>query len=425
VSHLLDVVFPRRLGAGFRWLVASSWVSNLGDGLALAAGPLVVASLTTDARLVALGATMQWLPPLLFGLLAGAVSDRLDRRRVILTVNLVRAGVLTVLAAALATGRVSIVAVLGALFLLGTSEVFVDNTTSTILPMIARREDLTVGNARLQAGYVTINQLAGPPVGAALFTLGVMVPFASQAILVLGATALVSRLRLPPHGKETRAPSRIHHDIAEGFRWAVRHGAVRTLVLTVFTFNLTFGAAWSVLVLYATRHLGLGEIGFGLITTIQAVGGVVGIAAYGWLTRRISLSNLMRAGLILETFTHLGLAATDSPAVAMPIFFLFGVHVFVWGTTSITIRQRVVPTELQGRVNSVNLVGVFGGLVIGSAIGGVLAESVGVTAPFWYAFVGSAIFVVLIWRQLRHLSTADAPSLEEIVPDDETTDPAS
>ncbi|NLF03956.1 MAG: MFS transporter [Actinomycetales bacterium] len=426
MSRILDTVFPRRLGAGFRWLVASSWVSNLGDGLALAAGPLVVASLTTDARLVALGATMQWLPPLLFGLLAGAVSDRLDRRRVIITVNLVRVGVLAVLATALATGQVSILAVLGALFLLGTSEVFVDNTTSTILPMIAHRDDLTVGNARLQAGYVTINQLAGPPVGAALFTLGAMVPFASQAILVLGATVLVSRLRLPPHGKATRAPSRIHHDIVEGFRWAVRHGAVRTLILTVFIFNLTFGAAWSVLVLYATRHLGLGEIGFGLITTVQAVGGVVGIAAYGWLTRRVSLSNLMRAGLILETFTHLGLAATDSPAVAMPIFFVFGVHVFVWGTTSITIRQRVVPTELQGRVNSVNLVGVFGGLVIGSAVGGILAERVGVTAPFWYAFVGSAIFVVLIWRQLRHLSVGDAPTLEEVgSDDDEAPDPAS
>jgi predicted MFS family arabinose efflux permease len=112
----------------------------------------------------------------------------------------------------------------------------------------------------------------------------------------------------------------------------------------------------------------------------------------------------MRIGLIIETLTHLGLALATSPWVAMPIFFVFGAHAFVWGTTSITVRQRAVPTGLQGRVGSVNTVGVFGGLVIGSGIGGLLAQHLGVTAPFWFAFVGSAVFVVLIWGQLRHIA---------------------
>jgi predicted MFS family arabinose efflux permease len=115
----------------------------------------------------------------------------------------------------------------------------------------------------------------------------------------------------------------------------------------------------------------------------------------------------MRIGLIIETLTHLGLALTNIPAVAMAIFFVFGAHEFVWGTTSVTIRQRAVPVELQGRVGSVNTVGVFGGLVIGAVIGGLLGRELGVTAPFWFAFIGSAIFVVLIWRQLAHVSHAD------------------
>jgi predicted MFS family arabinose efflux permease len=79
----------------------------------------------------------------------------------------------------------------------------------------------------------------------------------------------------------------------------------------------------------------------------------------------------------------------------------------VWGTTSITVRQRAVPMELQGRVGSVNLVGVFGGLVVGAAIGGLLAQHFGVTAPFWFAFVGSALFLVLIWGQLRNVAHND------------------
>jgi len=398
---------PTRLGVGFRWLLASSWVSNLGDGIALAAGPLLVASLTEDARLVALAATVQWLPPLVFGLFAGALSDRLDRRRLVVTVDLIRAAILVVLCAAILTDRVSIVVVLVALFLVGTAEVFADNTSQTLLPMLVHRDDLAVANARLQTGFITVNQLAGPPIGAALFALGSLFPFAAQAVVVGAGALLISRIVLPPHGRDRAARTRIRADIAEGFRWVVRHAAVRTLVLTIFTFNITYGAAWSVLVLYATRRLGMGPVGFGLLTTVMAAGGLVGVACYGWITRRVSLGNLMRIGLIVETFTHLGLALTSEPEVAMPIFFVFGAHAFIWGTTSITIRQRVVPTALQGRVGSVNLVGVFGGLVIGSVIGGVLAERWDVTAPFWFAFVGSAVFVVLIWRQLAHISHAD------------------
>jgi len=178
VSRLVEVLVPARLGVGFRWLLASSWVSNLGDGIALAAGPLLVASLTDDARLVALAATLQWAPPLLFGLFAGVLSDHLDRRRIVVTVNLVRAAVLAVLATTIATGRVSIGVVLGTLFLLGTAEVFADNTSQTLLPMLVARDDLAVANSRLQTGLITVNQLAAPPLGAALFAVGAVWPFA-------------------------------------------------------------------------------------------------------------------------------------------------------------------------------------------------------------------------------------------------------
>ncbi len=404
---MIAAIFPTRLGRSFRWLVASSWVSNLGDGIALAAGPLLVASLTDDAFLVALAATLQWLPPLLFGLFAGAVTDRVDRRGLIVAVNLVRTAVLAVLAVTIVAGNVTTGVALGTLFLLGTAEVFADNTSSTLLPMLVSRGDLAVGNARLQAGFVTLNQLAGPPLGAALFAVGSALPFTTQAALVALGAGLVSRVVLPPHGSASTKRRRLRQEIAEGVSWTRHHPAIRTLVLTVFTFNITFGAAWAVLVLYATQHLGLGEVGFGLITTVIAAGGLLGTFGYGWITRRMSLGNIMRVGLIIETLVHLGLATTTSPGVAMPIFFAFGVHAFVWGTTSTTIRQRAVPTHLQGRVASVNMVGVTGGLVIGSLIGGAIAQRWGITAPFWFAFVGSAIFVVLIWHELRHIAHDD------------------
>jgi MFS family permease len=422
VSRIVETVVPRRLGVPFRWLLASSWVSNLGDGIAIAAAPLLVASLTHDARLVALAATVQWLPPLLFGLLAGALADRWDRRRIVIAVNTVRTVVLAALAITIGSGQESIALVLAAMFLLGTAEVFADNATQTFLPMLVARDDLAVANARVQTGLITVNQMAGPPLGAALFALGALWPFAAQAVVVAAAALLVSRMVLPAREPETGPRRHIGRDIAEGFRWAMQHAAVRTLVLTIFIFNITFGAAWSVLVLYATRRLGLGEVGYGLLTTVMAAGGLVAVATYGWITRHVSLGNLMRIGLVVETLTHLGLALTRQAWVAVGIFFVFGAHAFVWGTTSVTVRQRAVPVALQGRVGSVNTVGVFGGLVIGSGLGGVLAERWGVTAPFWFAAVGSALFVVLIWGQLRHVAHAD----ESPVPptDEDATDRA-
>lgn len=407
MSRLGEAVAPARLGTDFRRLLASSWISNLGDGIALAAGPLLVASQTDQPGLVALAVLLQQLPWLLFGLLAGALSDRLDRKRIVVAVDLVRTGVLVVLALTILTDTVSVAVVLAALFLVGTAEVFADNASGTLLPMLVHRDDLAIANSRLMSGYITVNQLAGPPIGAALFSAGAVWPFMTQALLVAAGALLVSRVALPSRARVAGASSHVRADIVEGFRWVRHSPAVRTLVLTIFSFNITYGAAWSVLVLYATDRLGMGPVGFGLLTTMSAVGGLAGTAAYGWITRHVSLGGVMRIGLIVETLTHLALALTTSPAVALAIFFVFGAHAFIWGTTSVTVRQRAVPTVLQGRVSSVNSLGTYGGLVAGSAIGGVVAQQWGVVAPFWYAFVGSTVFVVLIWSQLVHIAHAD------------------
>lgn len=406
MSRLVETVVPTRLGTSFRWLLGSSWVSNLGDGIALAAGPLLVASQTHDPLLVALAGLLQRLPWLVFGLYAGVLADRLDRRLVVVAVDLMRAAVLAVLVVSIATGVVSIAIVLGAMFLLGVAEVFADTTSSTLLPMVVDKRDLGVANARLMGGLVTVNQMAGPPIGAALFAAGSAWPFVSELVCVLLAALLILRMRLPVVTRPTEAP-RVRQDILEGLRWTWRHGAVRTLTLTIVTFNITFGASWSVLVLYSIKTLDMGEVGFGLLTTASAVGGVLGIASYDWLERHASLGNLMRAGLVIETCTHLALALTRTGWVAMVVMFVFGAHAFVWATTSRTVRMRAVPSEFQGRVGSVYMVGVFGSMVAGTAIGGVIADVWGLTAPFWFGFFGSVVILALIWPQMPHIAHAD------------------
>ncbi len=422
LSAVVEPIAPARLGRGFRWLLASSVVSNVGDGIALAAGPLLIAAQTSDAFLVSLAFLAQISPPLLFGAIAGAAADRIDRRRIVVWVNLARAVVLAVLAGTISAGTIDINIVLATLFLLGTTETFADVGASSLLPRLVRRQDLGIANARLQGAFLLTNQLLAPPIGAFLFVVGMALPFAANAACFALGAVLVSRVvtagapgwDAAEAGREPSDGPRhgIGRDLADGLRWLVAHPPMRTLVLTILAFNVTFGAAWSVLVLYAREQLAMDEIGFGLITTAIAIGGVIGTTAYGRLERRFSLGDIMRVGLVIETVTHLVLALTTSPAVALLTMVVFGAHAFIWGTTATTIRQRAVPDDLLGRVTGVYTVAVFGGMVIGTPIGGLLARELGITAPFWFGFVGSAVLVVLLWRQFSHIAHAGAATPE-------------
>jgi MFS family permease len=414
-ARVIETVTPSRLGHSFRWLLASSAISNVGDGVALAAGPLLVASLTQDPLLVSFALLAQQLPNLFFGIPAGAIADRFDRRRIVAAVNLVRAAVLVVLAATIVGEAVSIAIVLLTLFVLGTAEIFADVSSNSLVPRVVPREHLGVANARLTGSFLLTNQLLGPPIGAFLFSAGMALPFAANAAcFALGALLVTRVVTDVVELTAERAWERhsLRQEMADGVRWLVAHPPMRTLALTIIAFNVTYGAAWSVLVLYASERLGMSAVGFGLLTTAIAIGGIFGTSAYGRLERRFALADIMRGGLVIETFTHLVLALTTSPVVALATMVVFGAHAFVWGTTSTVVRQRAVPDELLGRVTGVYTVGLVGGIVVGTPIGGLLAREFGITAPFWFGFIGSAILVVVLWRQFDNIVHASELPLD-------------
>ena len=407
MGNLADRIAPERMGPNFRWLLGSTWVSNVGDGIGLAAGPLLVASQTSSPVLVAMAGLVQRLPWLVFGLYAGAIADRVDRRRLVIGADLARALVIAVLCAAIVSSQVSIALILVALLLLGVAEVFADTTSQTLLPMVVEPRDLGVGNARLQGSFLLANQIVGPPLGAFLFALGLVWPFAAQAVLVAASVVLVARISTPKGAVRDTAGTHVLRDISEGVRWLLGNDAVRTLAIVIVAFNITWGAAWSVLVLYALDHLHMGAIGYGLLTTAAAVGGLVSTGAYDWIERHVDLATVMRACLMLEVLTHLALALTTTGWVAVVIMVVFGAYAFVWGAVSTAVRQRATPTALQGRVGSVYMVCVFGGIVIGQALGGVIAARWGLTAPFWFAFAGAGLTLAVVWRQLSHIAHAE------------------
>ena len=392
-----------RLGADFTKLWTASAVSNIGDGVTMAAGPLLVASITTDPALVAGAVFVQQLPWLLFSLISGAYVDRLDRRRLVVIVNTLRAVALTALTVAVATDNVTVAVVYAVFFLLGTGETLADTASGAFLPAIVAPDRLATANARLMATFTIANQFVAKPLGAWLFVIAAAAPFGVNALTFAVAAALVATIRPIPTAPSAPRTS-LHTDIAEGIRWLWHHHLLRTLAISMGLGNVVFCSAFAVFVLYTRQRLGLSDVGYGFLLTTFAIGGLLGTTLAPRLQAIFGASTLLRAGLIVEAVTHATLAITTTPLIAAGILIIFGIHTMVWGVIVVTLRQRVVPQNLLGRVGSVYSLLDLGGAALGSLLGGVLARTWGVTTPFWIAATAMALIAAAAWRPLRQAS---------------------
>ena len=391
------------LGAGFRTLWTASAISTIGDGITLAAGPMIVASISPKPVAVAIAAFSQQLPWLLFGLVSGVYVDRLDRRRLIVAVNIVRAACLGALAGAAALGAVTLPLVYAVFFTLGTADTLADNAGGAMLPAIVAKDRLAEANARLALTFNIGNQFLAKPLGAWLFALAVGAPFATDALTFAVAAALIATLR--PVGPVPRPPDavpriRVRTDVTTGVRWLVRQPVLRAVSLSMGVGNIAFCAAFADFVLYVRQHLGLPDLGYGLLLTTFAIGGTLGTLAVRRIKQRWHAATVLRVGLLVEAFTHVALAATTHVWIAAPVLTLFGIHTMVWGSVSATLYQQRVPDELRGRVGSVRILLDLGGAAIGTLTGGLIAQSVGLTTPFWMAGAVMLAVAGCAWRPL-------------------------
>ncbi|MFC9687194.1 MFS transporter [Kribbella sp. NPDC056951] len=412
MPSLRETVLPAALGADFRRIWPAAIISNLGDGALLAAGPLLVASITSEPAAVGAAAFVQQLPWLLFALFSGALADRLDRRTMIVAADLFRAVVLAALGVAVLIGTSPLWAIYVALFLLGTAETLADSASGALLVNAVPKDQLGKANARLYATGTLVQQLGGPPLGALLFAVGAGVPLVFDAVTFAAAAVLIARVTVRPAPVES-AGTALWTEVRAGVSWLWGHVGVRTLACSILVMNITFCAAFATWVLYARERLGLSDTQFGLLIAVGAVGGVVGMPVYHLLEPRVGSLTLLRAGLVIETVVHLVLALTRSPWVAGATMAVFGVHAVVWGIVSTTARQLATPDALMGRVNSVYLLASVGGAAIGSALGGLLAQRFGLTAPFTAAFAAMVLMTAVAWRPLRHVSVRRAAAVPD------------
>ena len=395
------------LGRSFGALWAANSVSTLGDGVVETAAPLLVASVSDDPVLVGLAAFVGQLPWLLFSLVSGAFVDRLDKRRLIVVVDVLRGAVTAALALAVWAGHATIPVIYACAFLLGTGETLAQNAASSLVPAVVPSALLPQANARLHGSFFVLNKFAGRPLGASLFVLAAALPFGLDAASFLVSAMVIATMRglrqegsgpAAEAGPAGRGGRSVRRDIAEGLRWVWHEPVIRMMSITLCLMNITLIAGFSILVLYARDRLGLGAVGYGVLTASSAVGGIGGVFMAPALQSRFSASLLLRAGLVIETLTHVGLALAAAPWVAGAVLAVFGVHSSVLGSVETTFRQRRVPEELRGRVQSVFLMFAVGGNVVGALIGGPLVSWHGVTAPFWCSGAAMAVVTAAAWR---------------------------
>ncbi|MCU0306505.1 MAG: MFS transporter [Thermoleophilia bacterium] len=371
------------LGPRYARLWAASTVSNLGDGITLVAIPLLAASLTRDPFLVAVVAAAGQLPWLLFSLHAGAFVDRVDRRRLMVAVDLARAGVVAALAATVLTGVASLPLLAAVAFLQGSGEVLYANAVQPLIPALTGGRDLERANARLYAGEILTNRFLGGPVGGLLFAAAAALPFAVDAATFLASAALLAGIAGTYRPERAAGPpTTLRAEIGEGLRWLWRHSLLRFLALVLGVFNLAGAAAAAVYVLFALEELGLGEAEVGFLLIAGAVGALAGTALAARLSRRLGPGRAMLGAGLLGGVAMTGLAVTSSPWVAALLGALEGVFVIVWNVITISLRQEIIPDRLLGRVSSsYRLVGV-GAAPVGALLGGAVASALGLRATF-------------------------------------------
>jgi len=377
---------PRRqpLGSGYWRLWTSSSLSNLADGIVKVALPLVAIRFTDSPTLIAGLAFAVTLPWLLVALPAGALADRLDRRRFMLGANTVRAALLVLL-------TLSAVAGIGSIWLLyvvalgiGVAETFYDTAAQSILPQVVPRDRLPRANGRLLAAELTANEFVGPPLGGLLVSAGAALAFGAPAALWVLALLALLLLRGRFRAERDRRAS-LRTDIAEGLRFLWRHRLLRTLAIMVGVSNFATNAVFAVLVLYAvgpTSAMGLSEPAYGALLTAAAAGGLLGSLVAERVERRIGRARSLVLTLVGGAVLVGAPAATANPFLIGAAFFVGGVTIAIWNVITVSLRQRITPDRLLGRLNSAYRLLAWGGRPLGAVAGGVLAEVFGLRAVF-------------------------------------------
>ena len=376
------------------WLLTSSAVSHLGDGIGKVALPLLATTLTRDPLLIAGLSATQFLPWLLFAAVAGALVDRIDRRRAMIAANTARAVAVGTLAVLVAAGGMTIWLVYLTALVIGTAETVADSAANALIPAVVGDGSLDAANSKLQACEIVGQTFLGGPVGGLTFALFAALPFVlNTAGFAIAAAVLLGLAGSYRPQREVREPARLRTELADGLRWLRGNALLKRLVIVAGLLSLVSELAQAQLVLYALDDLHLSDATFGFFAFAGGIGGLLGAGVTPRLVRAAGRRVVVLGGILGCGAGFGGMGLVRSPVAAAALFGLFAAAVVAVNVVLATARHTLVPGELLGRVLGVWRTVVWGAIPLGALLGGVLTEALG-TAAHTFAVSGLAMLII-------------------------------
>lgn len=383
-----------RLGGRYWRLWTASVISNLGDGVAQIAYPWLASAVTRNGLLIALIAVAQRLPWLVFTLPAGVITDRVDRRKIMVGMDVVRTAVTLLVAFVVlakegalpapdqiqaglevATEPLMYAVLLIASLLFGFAEVLRDNAAQTILPAIVEPEGLEKANAQMWGVEMVANSFVGPPLGSFLIGIAFALPFFLDA----GTFAVAAGLVFLIHGNfRTNGKSEVaesiewRKEIKEGWDWLWHHPLLRPMAIILGFMNGLMSVTMATFVLFAQEVLGVSALTFAVLTTGGAIGGLAATFFAARVSARLGSGPSLYMTLIFGGVTSLVTGIASHWSIAWVMFIIGTFTAVLWNVITVSLRQTIIPDRLLGRVNSVYRFFAWGMMPIGLAIGGLL-----------------------------------------------------
>ncbi len=398
-----------KLGGEYRRIWAGNASSNLADGVTFVALPLLATTITHNPAAISALSVAYSLPRILSVLGSGVLIDRFDRRRLLYLANLSQSAIFAALTALVLVDATPIAALYVVYAVMGIVETLSDSAAIAVPPQAVVPEGLERANSQIAGTQIVVDEFLGPPLGGFLFAMAAFAP----SVLNVGAFLLAGfaywRLRntyVPRRDERAERPAEgIVAEIREGAVWALRHKVVRTLVLIGGLASVGYMIPFSYLVLYAREVLGLSPTGYGLLLSFSAVGGLLGSVVADRLRRKVGYGWSIVAALTVGALSFAAISLLTSALFVAVALAAYIAHSVVWNVLATSIRQKVIPTAMMGRVIAANrLVGLCG-LAVGAAGGGVLASNFGYRVPFDVAGGFFAVAALLAFATIGSFRT--------------------
>jgi len=421
-----------KLGASYWKLWSATTVSNLGDGIVSIAYPWLASAVTRSPLLIALAAVVSRLPWLIFTLHAGVITDRFNRKRIIVAMDSVR-GILTIAVGTvvylqrdslpslneltsltdLETNYTLYSVILVSAFLFGLAEVLRDNSAQTLMPAVVEDKDLEKANGRMWSAESLTNSFIGPPLGSFIIAIAIFLPFFVDAVTFFVAAALIATMKptVKSFAPDAKAgPINFNAEIKEGFSWLWSHTLLRPMAIILGILNGIAALTAAVFILFAQEVLNTTVFIFAVLGTAAAVGGILGGLLGPKVSQKIGSGRSLALALFVMPLGTLLIGFSSQWYIVWVLVVIQTFTSVLWNVVTVSLRQSLIPTNLLGRVNSVYRFFAWGTIPVGSLLGGGLVAIF--EGPFGREiafrsvyFVGAALGFLLFFVATRVLTT--------------------